>query len=113
MGFSPSHATSIPIALYPETGYITAQFHVVFDNWFATVAASIEDLHNFNSTSAWAKMFCDSSHQYILDDEDKDEEQLIIEEADKMEQARHKEKVLQMPLIRQYHRNLFPSIHCQ
>ena len=57
------------MVLNPETGFITAQFNVVFDDWFATVAASVEDFPDFNS-DAWAKMFGDSLHQYILDDDD-------------------------------------------
>ena len=85
LGFSPAHATTVPIVLNPETGYITAQFNVVFDDWFATVAASIEDFPDFNS-DAWAKMFGDSLHQYILDDDDL--ERLIVEEEDEMQHAR-------------------------
>ncbi|KAI2508242.1 hypothetical protein MHU86_6171 [Fragilaria crotonensis] len=66
----------IPIVLNPQTGYITPQFHVVFDDWFATVPASVDDLPNFNADS-WKRMFRDSTYQYILDDED--QERLIVE----------------------------------
>ena len=52
MGFPLKHAISVPIALNPhQTGYITPQFHVIFNDWFATVPASIDDLSNFNADS--------------------------------------------------------------
>ena len=51
MGFSPKHAITIPIVLNPQTGCITPQFHVVFDDWFATLPASVDDLPNFNADS--------------------------------------------------------------
>ena len=68
VGFSPKHASSVPLVLNPSTGTITAQFHVVFDDWFATVTATPDQLPNFNSDE-WAKMFGDSSYQYPLDDD--------------------------------------------
>ena len=83
MGFSPKHSITVPLVLNPDTGYITAQFHVVFDDWFATVPASTDELPNFNA-ECWKRMFRDSTYQYILDDED--EERLIVE-TDDFEQA--------------------------
>ena len=76
MGFSPKHAITVPLVLNPQTGYITAQFHVVFDDWFATVTADPDALPNFAAES-WKRMFKDSTYQYILDDED--EARLIVE----------------------------------
>ncbi|KAI2495282.1 hypothetical protein MHU86_19253 [Fragilaria crotonensis] len=72
--FSDKHASSVPLVLNPQTGYIT-QFHIVFDDWFATVPASADDLPNFND-DCWQRMFRDSTFQYVLDDED--EERLIV-----------------------------------
>ena len=69
MGLSPKHASSVPLVLNPSTGTISVQFHVVFDNWFATVSASADQLPDFNSDE-WAKMFGDSAYQYPLDDND-------------------------------------------
>jgi hypothetical protein len=76
MGFSPKHAITVPIVLNSQTGYITPQFHVVFDDWFATVPASVDDLPNFNANS-WKRMFRDLTYPYIVDDED--QERLIVE----------------------------------
>jgi hypothetical protein len=44
MGNLPKHSNTVPLVLNPETGTIMAQFHVAFDDWFATVAASESDL---------------------------------------------------------------------
>ena len=69
MGFSKKHSSTVPLVLNPDTGYITAQFHVVFDDWFATVAASVDSLPDFNSAE-WATTFGDSTYQYPIDDAD-------------------------------------------
>ena len=79
LGFSDKHASSVPLVLNPQTGYITPQFHIVFDDWFATVPASADDLPNFND-DCWQRMFRDSTFQYVLDDED--EERLIVDSTD-------------------------------
>ncbi|KAI2494031.1 hypothetical protein MHU86_20517 [Fragilaria crotonensis] len=79
LGFSDKHASSVPLVLNPQTGYITPQFHIVFDDWFATVPASADDLPNFND-DCWQRMFRDSTFQYVLDDED--EERLIAGSTD-------------------------------
>jgi hypothetical protein len=39
----------VPLVLNPETGAIVAQFHVVFNDLFATVAASESDLPDLQS----------------------------------------------------------------
>jgi hypothetical protein len=40
MGLSVKHASTVPLVLNPNTGAITLAFHVVFDDWFATVDAT-------------------------------------------------------------------------
>jgi hypothetical protein len=67
MGVSSKHASCVPLVLNFATGSITPQFHIVFDNWFATVSSESDDIPNFSSDE-WAKMFGDSSFQYVLDD---------------------------------------------
>jgi hypothetical protein len=69
VGLSKKHATSVPLVLNPITGAITAQFHVVFDDWFATIASSVEHLPDFNSHE-WISMFGDSTFQYPFDAEE-------------------------------------------
>ena len=70
MGLSNRHASLVPLVLNPDTGYITPQFHVVFDDWFSTIAMTYEQLPDF-FTDTWYKLFGDSSYQYIdLDNDD-------------------------------------------
>ena len=64
MGLSPDHASTVPLVLNLDTGAITHQFHVVFDDWFTTATTSVDVLLDFNST-AWSKMFGDSEYQFI------------------------------------------------
>ena len=70
-GPSPSHASSVPMILNPESGYIKVIFNVVMDDWFASVATSIEDLPDFHSPE-WAAMFGESEFQYPVDEDDED-----------------------------------------
>jgi hypothetical protein len=51
VGLSDQHATSVPLVLNLETGSITPQFHVVFDDWFATVASDPAELPDFNTAA--------------------------------------------------------------
>ena len=71
VGVSAMHASSVPLVLNISTGSITPQFHIVFDDWFATVPSSGTDTPDFSSP-AWNKMFGESRYQYILDDESND-----------------------------------------
>ena len=50
-GSKPDHASTVPLVLDLDTGAITPQFHVVFDDWFTTVTTSVDDLPDFNSTA--------------------------------------------------------------
>ncbi|KAL7562850.1 hypothetical protein ACA910_002467 [Epithemia clementina (nom. ined.)] len=71
VGLSPTHATNVPLVLNLQTGAITPQFHVVFDDWFATVTASVDDLPDFQSPE-WANMIGDSTFMYPEDVDDND-----------------------------------------
>jgi transposase InsO family protein len=76
MGLSANHASTVPLVLNLATGYINSQFNIVFDDWFATVAASAEDLPDFNSP-AWADMFGDSTFHFNFDDDDDATEEVV------------------------------------
>ena len=76
MGFSPSHSSTSPLVLNLDTGAITAQYHVVFDDWFATVASTVEELPPFHEKE-WSQMF--GSHTYH---QDPDEDSSSDEEGD-------------------------------
>jgi hypothetical protein len=68
MGNSPKHSSTVPLVLNPETGAITAQFHVIFNDWFATVAASECDLLDLQSEE-WMQMFGDATHIDVSEDD--------------------------------------------
>ena len=42
LGLSKKHAASIPLVLNLTLLHISPQFHVIFDDWFTTVASSLE-----------------------------------------------------------------------
>ena len=67
LGGAPSYATSVPLVLNPETGTITPQFHVVFDDGFHTVSADMSKFPDLNSDE-WNKLFGDSALQYMPDE---------------------------------------------
>jgi hypothetical protein len=68
MGVSPTHASCVPLVLNLDTGAITAQYHVVFDDWFSTISSDPDSLPDFNSTT-WSELFGDSTC-HIDDDTD-------------------------------------------
>ena len=53
-GASPIHASSVPLVLNPDSGAITSAFHVVFNDWFATVP--LLDDYTFPD-DVWHKLF--------------------------------------------------------
>ena len=65
MGLSKNHTSTAPLALNPETGYITPQYHVVLDDWFATVATNVDALPDF-STMRWAQLIGNSRYRSHL-----------------------------------------------
>jgi hypothetical protein len=68
MGHSKRHASTVPIGLNRGSGAITSNFHVVFDDWFATVSSTVEQLPDLNSVE-WKAIFGDSEYQYPLDND--------------------------------------------
>ena len=66
IGLSDKHPSSAPLVLNPHTGTITTKFHVIYDDWFATVATRIDELPPFHE-SPWADLFGTSEAHY--DDE--------------------------------------------
>jgi hypothetical protein len=73
MGLSTKHASSVPLLLNPSSGVISPQFHVVLDDWFATISATEEEFPDFNSET-WQKMSGDSRYQYMHADSDNEGE---------------------------------------
>ena len=73
VGLSDRHVSTTPLVLNPDTGTITAQFHVVFDDWFATVSSDDGNMPDFNSPE-WSNLFGDelSCFDCFHDDDDDD-----------------------------------------
>jgi hypothetical protein len=63
MGESPLHASTVALARNLQTGSITPQFHVVFDNFFETVNA------NETEPPDWEDLVVFSSFRSDLDEE--------------------------------------------
>ena len=89
MGVSEKHSSAVPLVLNPETGVISPQFHVVVDEWFATIPTSIEELPDFNKEE-WTKMFGDNIHHYLWDDDDQQEEDLPPPQYELVERREHR-----------------------
>ena len=61
MGLSPNHATTAPLVLNLSTGAITPQYHVVFDDWFATVPTPADN-NNTEDISRLDSVFGDMTN---------------------------------------------------
>ncbi len=69
MGVSEKYASSVPKVLNPHSGYITSQFHCLFDDWFFTVESDADAIPDF-SQYPWDKMFESRLDWQSLDDAD-------------------------------------------
>ena len=66
MGASLMYASTVPFVLNPDSGAITAAFHVVFDDWFMMVPV-LEG--QTLSPELWSHLFGDSHYQNVFDDD--------------------------------------------
>ena len=57
MGFSPRHSTDVPLILNLQTGSISPQYHVVFDDIFTTVESILENKH---PPSFWNEIYLEA-----------------------------------------------------
>ena len=71
LGWSPKHASSVPLVLNLTTGNISPQFHVVFDDWFTTVS-SISDREDQEPIDGetWTNLLADQRIQVAFDEDD-------------------------------------------
>jgi hypothetical protein len=70
MRLSKKHASIVCFVLKnAETWYITPQYHVVLDDWFAMVATNVNALPDSN-TMRWARLFGNSRYQFPLDEDE-------------------------------------------
>ena len=66
VGMLDKHFAGTPCVLNPRTRTITTPYHVVFDDWFATVGSSVDEVPDFQ-TPEWQQLFGDSTYQFVQD----------------------------------------------
>ena len=59
VGRSPFHAGNVALVLNPQTGYISPQYHLVFDDNFSTIS----NLRSGTTPSDWITLVCTSSEK--------------------------------------------------
>lgn len=73
LGFSPRHSTTVGRILNLETGFVSPQYHVVYDDGFTTVASTVpKDLNDATgfTPSQWESLIQDGyERHHCLDDE--------------------------------------------
>jgi len=69
VGNSMKHGHAVPLVLCLETGAITPQYNVVFDDWFQTVEATDSTTVNFEHDD-WYRTFGLTPQQYVADESD-------------------------------------------
>lgn len=67
LGFSKNHSSMIGLLRNKQTGSITPQFHVVFDELFSTVHSLEED-----DDSTWIELFVSERNYYGPDEDEED-----------------------------------------
>jgi hypothetical protein len=70
LGLSPRHAATVPLVLNLETGNVSPQFHVVFDDWFSTVNAADTSPDDSIDDEQWTELFMNERFKAHFDDED-------------------------------------------
>jgi hypothetical protein len=86
LGYSKHHATNVGCVLNMKTKSITPQFHVVYDDWFSTIAADEP-----TPPPNWADLI-ESASEHVLGDPDRAPE-LHEEWMDAAELVKHQERL--------------------
>ena len=69
MGPSLRHASNVALCYNMETGFVTPQYHCIFDDWFATVGTSLDDMPDVNSPE-WQTLFGETPFQFSMSEEE-------------------------------------------
>ena len=62
MGIDPNHAETVPLVRNLKTGYLSPQYHVVFDDWFETCYSSDDQ-----PPSNWEDMCIFNRYETVFD----------------------------------------------
>ena len=98
LGYSPKHASTVPLVLNVETGAISSQFHLVFDDLFTTVSSDSAKDQQPLDHEEWNKLLDDGGLYSIVFDETEDEDEAALDwlaEAERLH--RHQQAVAQVP----------------
>ena len=70
LGWSPVHASTVPLVLNLGTGHVSPQFHVVFDDWFSTVNSDEMSPDDDVQGKQWTDLFQGSRFLTLFDEGD-------------------------------------------
>jgi hypothetical protein len=76
LGFSQNHSSTIGLLRNLQTGLISSQFHVVFDELFTTVHSVDEDDEN------WVELFVSEREYHGPDEEEEDADTIAFPDVD-------------------------------
>ena len=90
LGWSPLHASNVPLILNLTTGHISPQFHVVFDDWFSTVSTEDKNVLDDIEDDTWSQLFMDHRYQAHFDEDDPmDLDDEWLTELERLEKYQH------------------------
>ena len=91
LGWSPKHASTVPLVLNLTTGKVSPQFHVVFDDWFTTVSSKPDGSEEPIDGDDWTNLLMSDRFLVHFDEDDSvelDDEWLTeLERIEKHQQA--------------------------
>ncbi len=70
LGWSPKHASTVPLVLNLTTGKVSPQFHVVFDDWFSTVSSKPDGTEEPIDGEDWTNLLVSDKFQVHFDEND-------------------------------------------
>ena len=98
LGYSPKHASTVPLVLNVETGAISSQFHLVFDDLFTTVSSDSAKDQQPLDHEEWNKLLDDGGLYSIVFDETEDEGEAALDWLAEAERLHwHNQAVAQVP----------------
>ena len=68
LGWSPRHASTVPLVLNLQTGSVSPQFHVVIDDWFTTVSSDGDDPDEPLDGNVWTTLLMDHRVEVYFDE---------------------------------------------
>ena len=70
LGWSPKHASSVPLVLNLTTGKVSPQFHIVYDDWFSTVSSMNGGEEEPLDGDTWSNLLMNQRFQVLFDEQD-------------------------------------------